>query len=499
MLDHTEPLKKSRVPLVIRTWNHQCKKPEIVSMFPGQKLLDQNGRQVSIGIHSMNVSRVFKTVLRIFSLPVYRRTIPIHVDSFFFYPFPDFPGNDGGQKPDTADRQPGHDGEPAVPAVTSGDSRNNEYDLKDGDDLLNVTRIRIPNDIIKLEDRLQYVLQPPLETLLGRNSLEMPFVPFGYQKQGIAFLYSAHFAVLADEMGLGKTMQAITTVRLLLRSGECRRVLLVCPKPLVSNWKREFELWAPEIAVQVIEGKGERRKWLWQLADVPVRIANYELLNRDREYYDLPGESDRFTFDLVILDESQRIKNRQNATSEAARAIPRRRNWALTGTPVENSSEDLVGIFEFLSPGYLESGLKPTQISRLVGEHILRRTKDEVLTDLPPRLIRDAHVELQGEQWETYRLAQEAGEIRLNEMGDSATLRHAFELILRLKQICNFDPVTGDSAKMERLIADLDEVTQSGHKAIIFSQWVETLLHIKEQLRDFHPVEYHGRIPHRLR
>ncbi len=358
-----------------------------------------------------------------------------------------------------------------------------------------LTRFKVPTDVIKVEDRLNYILQPPLELLLGRHCLEMPFPPFSYQKQGIAFLYSAHFAVLADEMGLGKTMQAITTIRLLLRSGECRQILLVCPKPLVTNWKREFELWAPEVSVQIIEGKGEKRKWLWQLQGVPVRIANYELLHRDREFFDLSPEMHPVRFDLVVLDESQRIKNRLGVTSEAARSIPRRRNWALTGTPVENSSEDLVGIFEFLSPGYLASGLKPSRIRELVGEHILRRTKDKVLTDLPPKLIRDAHIELQGEQWETYRMAREEGEIRLNEMGDSVTLRHAFELILRLKQICNYDPASGESAKDERLVADLEEVSQSGRKAIVFSQWVETLLRLKSVLKDYNPVEYHGRIP----
>ncbi|MGL6194497.1 MAG: DEAD/DEAH box helicase, partial [Thermoguttaceae bacterium] len=235
-----------------------------------------------------------------------------------------------------------------------------------------LTRFRIPPDAIKIEDRLNYILQPPLESILALPTLEMPFEPFPYQRAGIAFLYGAHFAILADEMGLGKTMQAITTVRLLLRAGEVKNVLFVCPKPLVTNWKREFDFWAPEVNVQVIEGGPHRRKWLWQLEGVPVRIANYELLHRDREYYDCPRNMGGPMFDLVVLDESQRIKNKSSVTSEAARAIPRKRNWALTGTPVENSQEDLVGIFEFLSSGFLESGLRPTEISGIVGEHILR-------------------------------------------------------------------------------------------------------------------------------
>ena len=324
----------------------------------------------------------------------------------------------------------------------------------------------------------------------------MPFAPFPYQKQGIAFLYSAHFAILADEMGLGKTMQSIMSIRLLLRRGEISRVLLVCPKPLVSNWKREFALWAPEIPVEVIEGKESRRRWYWQQSHAPVRIANYEILGRDREFYEYAADGGQpKKFDLVVLDESQRIKNRHSATFDAAAAIPRRRNWALTGTPVENSSEDLVSIFEFLAPGTSISGLSPRAMSEAVGEHILRRTKSQVLKDLPPKLYRDASIDLLPEQAESYRLAVEAGEIRLNSLGDSVTMHHAFELITRLKQICNFDPATGESAKLERLLADIEEVAASGQKAIVFSQWVESLRRIRAAMEPFGPLEYHGQIP----
>jgi len=133
-------------------------------------------------------------------------------------------------------------------------------------------------------------------------------------------------------------------------------------------------------------------------------------------------------------------------------------------------------------------------MSEAVGEHILRRTKKDVQIDLPPKLYREAAIELLPEQAESYRLAAEAGEIRLNELGDSVTLRHAFELILRLKQICNFDPATGESAKLERLLADLEEVAASGQKAIVFSQWVETISRLRGPLAPFNPLEYHGKI-----
>jgi len=125
------------------------------------------------------------------------------------------------------------------------------------------TRIKPPGDVIKLEDRLLYLLQPSLETLIGDAALAMPFRPFAYQFEGVAFLYPRWTAILADEMGLGKTMQAITAMRLLLHAGELRSVLLVCPKPLVTNWQREFSLWAPELPITVIEGDQGRRRWQW--------------------------------------------------------------------------------------------------------------------------------------------------------------------------------------------------------------------------------------------
>jgi SNF2 family DNA or RNA helicase len=358
------------------------------------------------------------------------------------------------------------------------------------------TRIQPPKDVVKLQDRLYYMLQPPLETLVASGSLQFPFEPFPYQFEGIAFLYPRYSAILADEMGLGKTMQAISTIRMLLRSGELRRVLLICPKPLVTNWRREFAQWAPEIPIAVIEGDKEKRHWQWTSAHSPVTIANYELLMRDRELFE---GSENLHFDLVVLDEAQRIKNRQSTTSEIVRSISRSRNWALTGTPIENSPEDLVGIFEFLSPGYLRSEMPARRMGELARDHILRRTKDMVLKDLPPKLYRDAELSLTPEQWSTYKTAEDEGVIRLNEMGNELTIQHVFELVLRLKQICNFDPVTGVSCKVERLVADLEETALSGQKAIVFSQWVETLRLIRPRVERFGALEFHGRIPSRRR
>jgi SNF2 family DNA or RNA helicase len=357
------------------------------------------------------------------------------------------------------------------------------------------TRRRPPRDLIKLEDRLRLLLQPPLESLLGAESLRFPVRPFPYQLDGIAFLYPRYQAVLADEMGLGKTMQAITAVRLLTHRGQLRRILLVCPKPLVTNWQREFALWAPELTVTTIDGNATRRQWLWRRAKDVVVIANYETVVRDSVQVCNPMNS----YDLVILDEAQRIKNRDNLTNQVASAIPRARSWALTGTPIENSVEDLVGIFEFVAPKQVDGTMKPRAIGRVASDYVLRRTKEQVLTDLPPKLFRDAEVELTPEQAVSYQLAEEEGVVRLRELKQEITIQHVFELVLRLKQICNFDPTTGASSKLERLEADMEECAASGRKAIVFSQWVQTLAELRARLDRFSPAEYHGQVPHRRR
>jgi SNF2 family DNA or RNA helicase len=357
------------------------------------------------------------------------------------------------------------------------------------------TRIRPPSDLLKLEDRLYFVLQPPLESLLASSKLDFPFEPFPYQFEGIAFLFPRETAILADEMGLGKTMQAISTVRMLLLAGQLRNVLLVCPKPLVTNWVREFKLWAPEIPVSVIEGDAAKRHWIWQQHQAPVRIANYELLMRDQECLNAPDTH----FDLVMLDEAQRIKNKNSTTAQVVRSLPRGRSWALTGTPIENSVEDLVNIFEFLSPGYLRDDMNLRTISKATRDHILRRTKDKVLTEMPPKMYRDEGIDLTPAQADSYRSAEEHGVVQLADMGETLTIQHVFELVLRLKQICNFDPNTGASCKLERLEADMEEIAASGKKAIVFSQWVKTLEQIAEPLARFGPMQYHGRVPAKQR
>lgn len=360
------------------------------------------------------------------------------------------------------------------------------------------TRARPPADMVKLADRLQCVLQPPIESLLRAESLALPFEPFAYQLEGVAFLCPRRHAVVADEMGLGKTMQAITAARLLAHRGELRRLLLVCPKPLVTNWRRELAMWAPELSQVVVEGPPARREYVWRNDPAVVTVVGYETLVRDAA---LAAER---PYDLVLLDESQRVKNAAGATSAAVRGLTRERSWALTGTPIENSLDDLVGIFEFVSPGLLRGGMTARAVGEAVRDSVIRRTKDQVLDDLPPKLVHDEPIDLSAEQWESYALAEGEGLVRLREYdgteGRELTIHHVFELVLRLKQICNFDPVTGASAKLDRLEADLEECVASGRKAIVFSQWVDTIERLAARLgrtgsARYETEQYHGRVP----
>ena len=409
------------------------------------------------------------------------------VHSYYFESTPELLGS-SGPKPA---RDPKRAVPADLPAIANVSDDPTAIAPKDRQRPKQHTRIKPPGDVIKLSDRLFYLLQPPLEYLLAGNTMEFPFEPFPYQFAGLAFLFPRQAAILADEMGLGKTMQAITSVRMLLRSGQIRSVLLICPKPLVTNWLREFKSWAPEIPLATIAGSQSHREWLWTQDQSPVKIANYELMTRDHQ---IVTEAN-LSFDLVILDEAQRIKKSDNTTSKIIRRLDRKRSWALTGTPVENSIDDLIGIFDFVSPGLVSRQMSVRQVRDGVHDHILRRTKDVVMKDMPPKLISDATLDLSPEQFASYQSAEEQGVLKLNAMGDELAIKHVFELVLRLKQVCNFDPATGASSKMERLTADLEEISASGQKAIVLSQWVGALTQIADRIPQFSPLAYHGRIP----
>jgi SNF2 family DNA or RNA helicase len=286
-------------------------------------------------------------------------------------------------------------------------------------------------------------------------------------------------------------MQALLTLRLLLHAGLVSNALLICPKPLVHNWGRELHAWASDLPFEVIAGDNQTRRSTWLISNCPLKLVNYEILTRDAN---LLIEED-ISFDVVVLDEAQRIKNRESKTAQVVRSIRRSRSWALTGTPIENRPEDLVNLFAFIDPDRIPPETPARQLPRYTADCILRRRKEDVLTDIPPKIVRDTILDLTPEQRRSYNLAEEEGVVHLNEMGDTITIQHVFELVMRLKQICNFDPATGQSAKLEQLQADLAEVAESNRKAIVFSQWVQPLEILAGELESLGALQFHGRIP----
>jgi SNF2 family DNA or RNA helicase len=356
------------------------------------------------------------------------------------------------------------------------------------------TRLSPPRDTVLFKDRLLYLLQPPLEMMFSRR-VTLTCQPYPYQMDGIAFLMPRHAALLADEMGLGKTMQVILAMRLLFHSGLITRALIVCPKPLVINWTRELQTWAEDIPFEVINGDYESRRASWLISNCPVKVVNYEIVTRDADIL----TDERVEFDVVVADEAQRIKTKESKTAQAVRSIRRGRSWAMTGTPIENRVDDLVNIFEFVDEGRIPTDTPPRQLPQYTADCIIRRTKEQVASDIPAKVMKDVYLDLLPSQREAYDLAHNTGVVYLNSMGSEVTIQHVFELVMRLKQICNFDPATGESSKVEQLQAEIAEVADSGRKAIVFSQWVEPLEFLGSLLEPYGVVKYHGQIPVRER
>ena len=346
-------------------------------------------------------------------------------------------------------------------------------------------------ETVMIKDRLLYLLQPPLANVFAGKQVQVPSQPFPYQLEGIAFLMPRNAALLADEMGLGKTVQTILALRLLFHSGIISRCLVVCPKSIVPNWARELHTWAADLPFEIIAGDNNARRTSWLVSNCPLKLVNYEIITRDASLL----TDDNARFDVVVLDEAQRIKNRESKTAQVVRAVKRERSWALTGTPIENRPEDLVNLFAFIDPDRIPPDTPARQLPRFTADCILRRAKEDVLTDMPPKIVRDALLELTPAQRESYQLAEEEGVIRLNELGDTITVQHVFELVMRLKQICNFDPATGQSAKLEQLQADLAEVAECNRKAIVFSQWVQPLETLARELAPLGVIQFHGKVP----
>lgn len=329
---------------------------------------------------------------------------------------------------------------------------------------------------IPLWKRLAYLLQPPTDLLLSDASpIEWPGVLFRYQIDGVLALMSREALLLADDMGLGKTIQVIAALRVLVIQHRIEHSLLVVPASLVSQWRRALHLWAPELRISTIRGPAIERSWQWS-TPAHVYLTSYETLRED--FTENPQSPPRRRiWDAVILDEAQKIKNHEADVSRKCKQLRRRRAWALTGTPLENKLDDLVSILEFVAP--LREGEVPRRLfpgPSLLDEHKtlqLRRRKSEVLPQLPPKITGHITLPLVGVQRDSYERAERDGVFQLRERGEGVRIENVLVLITRLKQICNFCPATGQSAKLDDLNERLGTLEAEDHRALVFSQFTD--------------------------
>jgi len=314
-----------------------------------------------------------------------------------------------------------------------------------------------------------------------------------YQQVGVnwlGFLRDAELGgVLADDMGLGKTLQTLCALR--------GRVLVVCPKSVVYNWQAEIARFRPGLRTAIYHGSGRA---LDRAAD--VTLTTYAVLRLDVAALAEP------TWDVVVLDEAQAIKNETSQTARAAFQLRGKFRLALSGTPVENRLEELWSVMHFANPGLLggrsefqtryaapiSAGERDAagRLRAKIRPFVLRRMKREVLPELPPRTEAVLHVELDEAERTVYDAVRAATRKEVASKlaaGGSGSVLAALEALLRLRQAaCHSDLVPGQhaetSSKVERLVEALEEAAQDGHKALVFSQWTSLLDRVEPHLKN---------------
>jgi SNF2 family DNA or RNA helicase len=318
----------------------------------------------------------------------------------------------------------------------------------------------------------------------------------GFQLAGIARLLADDAALLADEMGLGKTIQAIAALRVLAQRGALQAALVVVPAGLLLQWRQQLRLWAPELALSTVTGPPGQRIARWQ-APAQVFLAGYETLRNDRPL-PAPFGPGRRLWDVVVADEAQRIKHDTIELAQVLRALPRRRSWALTGTPVENRAADVAAILDFVAPGRLDRREMMVGLRRALGELQLRRRRAEVLPGLPPKTATQVDITLGPAQRAAYDRAERDGLVWLRALGGDVTIANVLELILRLKQICNACPRSGASAKGDDLALRVAAAVAAGEKVLVFSQFVAApfgVAMLARRLAAYRPLLLAGGMP----
>ncbi len=354
------------------------------------------------------------------------------------------------------------------------------------------------------------------DQMLGKKPLKPAPIPAEinavlrtYQEEGIHWLDRLRAmrlnGVLADDMGLGKTLQAIIAITQLHSAKPEVLSIIVCPTSLIYNWKEEFNKFNPKLRVLPIDGTpSQRKKLLTDLGQYDVVITSYSLLQKDIDIYK------EHEFGYAILDEAQHIKNRGTRNAKSVKMILAAHRLILTGTPIENSLEDLWSLFDYLMPGllssydrFVEKYLRSHQIGQIsnqevlrkkVSPFILRRMKKDVLEELPPVSEIIYHCHLSDLQKDLYRSYADSAREELSQLvkkeGYDKVQIQVLATLTRLKQICCHPAIfakekaeSGDSSKYEMLMELLQTLIEGKHKTVIFSQYTRMLRIMREDLK----------------
>jgi len=325
-----------------------------------------------------------------------------------------------------------------------------------------------------------------------------------YQREGLDFLgYVTDLglgAILADDMGLGKTIQALAWIERARQMDPAGgAVLVVCPASVVHNWIRESERFLPHLRVLALTSGHERHALRQEISNVDLVVTNYALLRRDL------ADWRSVSLRAVILDEAQNIKNPDAAVSRAVQQLQCRHRMALTGTPLENRALDLWSIMQFVNPGYLGSRKAfvarydapdaPPYRRRLLAARLrpvlLRRLKSQVALELPERIEEQRDCELKPDQRKLYLLELERARALMARLITPKEVRQSrieiLSVLTRLRQICCHPALVGGkpsfgSGKFDALFELLEPLLAEGHKVLLFSQFVECLKLLDQEM-----------------
>jgi SNF2 family DNA or RNA helicase len=276
--------------------------------------------------------------------------------------------------------------------------------------------------------------------------------------------------LLADEMGTGKTVITCVALSILYHKGAIRRTLILCPKSVLAVWDRHLLDWASELSVTVVNGSRDIRDIDWK-CPAHVYVATYDTFRNDHER----GKID--TFDAVVLDEAHAIRNAKSGRARASRQMTQHASfrWALTGTPIQNSVDDLCSIFGCLKPDLFrqDEDLDAETVRNRIRPYFLRRRKQDVFNDLPEKILTDEWLEMDEVQAKAYSELLEAGKDEFRTGRKEFTKMHVFALLRKLTQICNFAPGKSSSPKTEALGDQVEQIVANWKKVLVYSQYID--------------------------